>query len=494
MIINPLFDIDWYKSDHGAQYPEKTELVYSNMTARSAKHFQSLSGYDDHISVIGVESFLVDFIDRWDQFFFNQDVEMLIEDYKAQVNASLGRDVNYDQIRELHKLGYMPLEFRALPEGTRCPIGVPFLVVWNTLPEFYWLTNRIETYMSAELWKPITTATIAYEYKAILTEYADLTQSNVDLGAFSLVDIQAHDFSYRGMSGHEDAARSGIGHLSCFRGTDTVPAIRYVAQHYDGSLDDGLSVAATEHSVMAMGSKAGELETIRRLIKTIYHDGIVSVVSDTWDFWNVITKTAKTLKDEIMARDGKLVFRPDSGDPADIICGDPNAKEGSNEYKGAVELLYELFPGPDTPNGYKTLDPHVGLIYGDSITLERAQDICERLYDKGFASTNVVFGIGSYTYQMITRDTFGMAMKATAGIIDGEVVEIFKDPITDSGVKKSAKGFLRVEEDSDLLDELVLVQSVENIDDTGLLVPLMRDGQFVTERSTWKEIRERLAI
>lgn len=484
-MTNPLFDIDWYKSDHGAQYPEGTELVYSNMTARSAHHFNAPEGYDNKVSIIGIESFLRELVDRWDDYFFLQDIDDLIADYHHQVSASLGREVNYDQIRALHSLGYLPLEFRALPEGSRCKIGVPFLVVWNTLPEFYWLTNRIETYLSAEVWKPITTATIAFEYRRILQRYADLTASDADLGEFTLVDIQAHDFSYRGMSGHRDAARSGIGHLSCFRGTDSVPAIRYINNYYSAHQDAGISVAATEHSVMCMGSKDGELETIRRLITDVYPDGIVSIVSDTWDFWNVITNTAKELKSEILARDGKVVFRPDSGDPADILCG-------TKDKKGAVELLYDLFPGEDTsllpgedtPLGYKTLDPHVGLIYGDSITLQRAQDICQRLLEKGFASTNVVFGVGSFTYQMITRDTFGMAIKATAGVVNGEAVDVFKDPITDSGTKKSARGFLKVTDSGDL------EQGVHDMRDSGQLRPVLIDGRHQGALRGWEDIRE----
>jgi len=158
-----------------------------------------------------------------------------------------------------------------------------------------------------------------------------------------------------------------------------------------------------------------------------------------------------------MARDGKLVIRPDSGNPADIVCGYntanvhdyPDYNVSHPSYKGVVELLWDVFGGTVNEQGYKVLDPHIGVIYGDSITLERAEEICQRLANKGFASTNIVFGVGSFTYQYNTRDTFGFAMKATYVEIDGVGREIFKNPITDDGTKKSATGLLRVEKNAD---------------------------------------------
>lgn len=190
-------------------------------------------------------------------------------------------------------------------------------------------------------------------------------------------------------------------------------------------------------------------ETIRRLITEVYPSGVVSIVSDTWDFWKTITVHAASLKDEILNRQpnaqglAKVVFRPDSGYPPDIICGCP---EGTSEaaQKGALECLWETFGGTYTSTGHRVLNQRVGLIYGDSITLKLAKEILERMDAMGFASCNIVFGIGSYTYQYITRDTFGMAMKATWALIDEKEHILFKDPVTDSGVKKSARGRLVV--------------------------------------------------
>ena len=251
----------------------------------------------------------------------------------------------------------------------------------------------------------------------------------------------------------------------------------------------GGSVPATEHSVMCAGGKEDETETFRRLL-SLYPTGILSVVSDTWDLWKVCTEHIVTLKEEILARDGKLVIRPDSGDPIEIICGKPyNGLPGISlsEHKGVIELLWDAFGGTINDQGYKVLDPHIGAIYGDSITIDRADEICKRLEAKGFASTNIVLGIGSFTYQFNTRDTFGFAMKATYVEVNGVGQEIFKDPITDDGIKKSAKGLLRVNADLTLSDQV----SWKEQEEEGILQVLYRDGMF-ENYTDFKTIKEKL--
>lgn len=229
-----------------------------------------------------------------------------------------------------------------------------------------------------------------------------------------------------------------------------------------------------------------EKAVIKNMITNIYPSGIVSYVSDTYDFWRVVTKILPELKDDIMARDGKVVIRPDSGDPIKIICGDPWAEVGSPESKGLIECLWETFGGTVNEYGYKVLDPHIGAIYGDSITYERAKKILTRLKDKGFSSDNIVFGIGSYTYQYVTRDTHGFAVKATMGVVNGEQRAIFKDPKTDSGLKKSAKGLLHVTEDLELVDDVTWLQ-----EDKGALKTVFENGKMI-DYTTLDEIRERL--
>ena len=279
-----------------------------------------------------------------------------------------------------------------------------------------------------------------------------------------------------------------------------MPAIEFLETYYNANVEKELvggSVPATEHSVMCMGEKEKEIETFRRLIEDLYPSGIVSIVSDTWDFWQVLTEYLPALKDKIMARTGgtfgdKVVIRPDSGDPVKIICGDESAEPGTAEHIGAVELLWGVFGGTVNEKGYKELDSHIGLIYGDSITPQRAIDIMEGLKAKGFASTNVVFGIGSYTYQHVTRDTPGLAMKATYGEVNGKGRNIFKDPKTDSGTKKSHCGLLKVERNPMNGNRLETRQEVSwDEANTGELKPVFKDGKLLRE-TTLSEIREKL--
>lgn len=446
--MNPLFCIDFYKVGHIDQYPEGTEEVYSNFTPRSAKLAPVLPDlYDNKLVVFGIKNLVEKYLtELWEEGFFKRPKEEVIEAYKHMVKESLGiTKVRVDHIEKLHDFGNLPLTIKAIPEGSLVDIGIPILTIRNTLPEFYWLTNFVETAISSILWKPCTVATIARQYRLLLEKYCKETG-----GDMNFVDFQAHDFSSRGMSGLEDAAICGAAHLLFFKGTDSVSSIDLIRELYTTTSSFvGGSVPATEHSVMCMGGVKDEIGTFRRLITDIYPKGVISIVSDTWDFWRVVTDYLPVLKYVILNREGKVVIRPDSGDPFNIVVGDEDAIENSPERKGAIECLWDIFGGTINEKGYKQLNPKIGLIYGDSITLDRANRILKGLKEKGFASTNIVFGVGSYTYQYITRDSFGFAMKATSGVVEGRRSDIFKDPKTDSGVKKSAKGLIRVEKEDD---------------------------------------------
>jgi nicotinamide phosphoribosyltransferase len=484
MIIDPLVMKDGYKVDHRSQYPKGTSLVSSNLTPRSTAYAPKVVGCDDKIVLFGLQYFIKWFlIECWNSEFFAKPKDEVVARYRRRITNYLGPDaISYEHIEALHDLGYLPIQINALPEGSAIDERVPVLTIENTLPDFFWLTNFLETVMSNMLWKPCTSATTARKYRQLLDMWCEKTG-----GPPGAVQFQAHDFSFRGLAGLQDAQMSGGAHLLSFVGTDSIPAIDFLETYYGANSDEelvGCSVPATEHSVMCMGSQDGEFETFRRLITETYPSGIVSIVSDTWDFWQVVTEFLPRLKDEIMARDGKVVIRPDSGDPVKIICGDPD-NYNKAPYNGAIECLWDTFGGTTNEKGYRELDSHIGLIYGDSITLERCNDICRLLELKGLASTNVVLGIGSYTYQYVTRDTYGWAIKATAGVIDGEEVSIFKDPKTDDGMKKSAKGFLAVR-DGKLVDNL----SREEVDPTELL-PVFRNG-VLTRDQTLAEIRERI--
>lgn len=486
MRINPLMLIDFYKADHRRQYPEGTELVYSNFTPRKFR----LEGREELV-FFGLQYFVKEYlIKQWNEGFFNLPKDKVVNDYKRRMDNALGKDsIPVEHIAQLHDLGYLPLVVKGLPEGTVVSPRIPVVTVYNTVPEFFWLTNYLESLMSAILWKPSTSATTAYQYRKTFNAYARETVSDT---AIDFVFWQGHDFSFRGMSGIEDASISGSGHLLSFYGTDTVPAIDFHELYYKADSDKemiGGSVPATEHSVMCMGTKDNEIGTFERLIEALYPNGIVSIVSDTWDFWQVITDYLPKLKAKVLARNGKVVIRPDSGDPVKIIIGDKDAAPGSPEYKGAIECMWEIFGGTVTEKGYKLLDSHIGLIYGDSITLQRQKDILEGLKAKGFASFNVVLGIGSYTYEYVTRDTYGFAMKATYGEVNGEARNIFKDPKTDDGTKRSAKGLLMVTEvdgQLQLKDECTWEEEKQ-----GLLQTVFENGKLVREQSL-SEIRARI--
>lgn len=485
---------DFYKTGHIRQYPQGTEYVYSNFTCRSDKWASRAPNPENKVVFFGLQGVLYELVSMWSKEFFKRDLDYVTAKYKSRMDSSLGKDsVSVEHIADLHRLGYLPIRIKALPEGSFVNIRVPLWTIENTHPDFYWITNYLETQLSSELWKPTTSATTAHEYRRLFEGFARRTGASLDF-----VSWQGHDFSFRGMSGIHDATTSGAAHLTSFTGTDTISAIDWVEQYYSPNLltdhNNGFiggSVPATEHSVMCMGGQEDEIETFRRLIEDVYPNGIVSIVSDTWDFWTVMTEFTEKLKDKILAREGKVVFRPDSGDPVKIICGDPEAPLGSPAWHGAVQCLWNVFKGTVNEKGFKTLDPHVGLIYGDSISLERAQQILESLAEQGFASDNIVFGIGSFTYQHVTRDTFGTAIKATWGVVNGEPRELSKDPKTDNGVKKSAKGLLRVEKEGN--DYVLYDQQTRAQEQSGLLSTVFVDGKFTCLQS-FEEVRDRLKL
>ena len=317
-----------------------------------------------------------------------------------------------------------------------------------------------------------------------------------------LIDFLAHDFSARGLSPW-DMLSSGLGHATSFRGSDTlvvIPAARYFYGEPEGEVAIN-SVNASEHSVSTTKIfTVGEEQMIADWLE-VFPTGILSLVADTFDLFKLITEYLPNLKDQIMARDGKLVIRPDSGDPVDILCGyntldeyeltekRVNIVKDHPSYKGVIELLWDIFGGTTNEQGFKILDQHIGAIYGDSITLERQEQIYQRLAKKGFAATNIVLGVGSFTYQMNTRDTLGFAAKGAWFECDGQGYEIYKDPATDDGTKKSLKGMVKVIEEG---GEYVAVTGCTKAEeDTGELQVIYQDGKFYNQ-TTLTQVRERI--
>ncbi len=583
MQLQAALNSDGYKLGHADMYADGTTQVYSNLTPRTDKIYRRTATrfYDGNLVFFGAQGAIHEIVEMWNKSFFDVRKDKAIARFTKRVDAYLGAGVvSADRLAALHDLGYLPLRIKTLDEGSKVPMGIPVLTVTNTVDEHFWLVNYLETVISNSTWKTSTNATIAAEYKAALTHFAKETGCYDAFG----ISIQAHDFSCRGMSGPEDAARSGSAHLTSFVGTDTLSAIDYVEDYYNAEGLVAISVPATEHAVSSnnilsieqklvsnpaaniVGSRLyAETLFMKDLITRKFPSGIISYVADTYDFWSVLTVVLPTLAEDILNRKddanglAKLVIRPDSGDPVEVICGvkvhdlthiecteyledalndigytlaqghnggdeieffvrnrdqkirrvvgeayrercgditfdmhdDDEEVELTAEQKGAIEVLWEIFGGETNEAGYKVLDRHIGLIYGDSITTKRCVDILERLKAKGFASCNVVFGVGSYTYQCNTRDTFGFAVKATYSVVDGQPVNIFKDPKTDSK-KKSAKGLLRVISNA---GEYSLQDQVTQEEEDGplnSLVTRFEDGKFVNQ-TTLDEVRQRLA-
>ncbi|MDR1300781.1 MAG: nicotinate phosphoribosyltransferase [Candidatus Nomurabacteria bacterium] len=449
---------DHYKFIHEGQYPKEITKMLVAHTPRKSR----IEGCE-YAVFFGLQGQLHELHYEWQENFFDLPEDYVISRIKDQIdctyaktNPEMAANYDYEHIRALHQLGYLPILVRALPEGTFVPtpygedsrfaaeVRVPMFTVENTHRDFWWLPGYLETNLECRIWQPVTVATIATVYRAILDRYAALTSDTPEK-----VFMQAGDFSMRGMGGPEAAYRCAGGHLLSFGVSSTVEARDYLMQYYDAPPDINAYGPSTEHSVMCAYGR-NELTAYRELINRVYPSGNVTIVSDSYDFWGLVANILPAINEEVAKRPGKVSIRPDSGDPVLNLCGSPDSDD-PYERKGLVECLYDLGGGHVNLKGYKVLAPYWGATYGDAITMESAEEICRRLMAKGFDTTNVVLGIGSYTYQMVTRDTLGQAYKAVAMIKDGEYVEIYKDPKTDRvaghNFKKSQRGLLAVVRD-----------------------------------------------
>lgn len=448
-ILETIMATDVYKTGHKTLYPKGLEIVFSNFTPRSGNWAEIDTGF---VVADGMRYVIKKLKEDWQEFFDLKPFEavLLIKEYEEKIKKILGiEEFSAKHFLELYKLQYLPLEFRAVEEGTHVKYKMPVMTIHNTDKKFPWLVNYLETKISSELWPIITASTTAYQIKQTLLRYARQTGTPEEF-----VKYQAHDFSFRGMEGVHGAKLVGIGHLKHFEGSDTLPAILESGH--------GASVIATEHSIMSAGTKEKELETYRRLIEE-NPNGVLSIVSDTWDIYNVVDKILPQLKELILKRNerkGVLVIRPDSGDPLKQLFGDDCATD--KRYKlGLFKLIEKHFGYTLNEKGYKVLP--IKFMWGDGMTPKKIREVYSRLSVKKYASLNLSIGVGSYTYQFKTRDTYGFAMKATYMEINGKGINIFKDPITDSGVKKSSKGLLAII-DGKLVEETTwdIVESKEN--------------------------------
>ena len=513
-----LFYTDGYKIGHKRMLAKGTTRLYGTWIPRSIKHAPK--------GVQRILSFGQQLAMRWlhDEFAENFFSIPKAEAMQFGKDMSMYLGMNYDasHFEALYDLGYLPIRVKALPEGIETQTNVPHMTFINTVDGFAWLTLYLETIISSLAWKPSTSATIALQYKRNVVKWVMKTDPS---NAF-LIPFLCHDFSARGLSPW-DMLSSGLGHASSFLGSDTIICIPGARYFYDEPKDQVAiySVNASEHSVSTTKIfTVGEQQMIADWL-TDFPKGILSIVSDTFDLWKLITEYLPANKEAIMARDGKLVIRPDSGDPVDIICGLNTKSEefkenwlnttrgNKGEYEGVIEILWNIFGGTVNEQGYKVLDPHIGAIYGDSITLDRQIQIYERLEAKGFAATNIVLGVGSFTYQMNTRDTLGFAAKGAwfeveeidwitpegTPVYKKVCYDIYKDPVTDDGTKKSLKGLIRVDEITATSEETgktytkyeVKTQCTTEEEAGGVLQTIYEDGHFHNQ-ATLTEIRNRI--
>ena len=407
--IPSIFKVDSYKFSHHKMYPEGTKYLYSTMTVRSFEHLNKSLGFEtDEYVVFGVYQAIEEIIEDWEKIFNMSKPEFFaeLEKYKTYLRKfslqSPDAEVDVQHIIDLYNNEVLPLKFKNIKDGTVVKGNkIPFLTIENTNPKFAWLVNYIEDELSSKIWPSIVSATIAYHYRKICEHFYNETGSEAMRW---FVDWQCHDFSYRGLKNIEDVCKTGTAHLASFNGTDNVPAVYYIQNELDDSFDSFGSVFASEHSTASLsivnfeqiyGNKRdAELQYLKYLLTEVFPTGVLSYVSDTYDFYGLVTDILPDLKDVIVNRPGKLVIRPDSFDDIVLgLCGDPNATT-IHEQKGLIETLMDIFGYTVNDKGYKELPACIGAIYGDSCTPWRVKKIFQLLKSKGIASTNIVFGIG----------------------------------------------------------------------------------------------------
>jgi len=485
---NPLLLLDFYKTTHHEQYPKGLTKIVSYYTPRMSRIKD-----DDKLVMFGLQAFIKEYlIKEFNENFFKRDKTEVLNEYKRVIDCTLGKNiVNYDKIGKLHDLGYLPIEIRAIDEGERVPIKIPMFEITNTHPDFAWLVNTLETALSCTLWHTQLSANIGFRYRKIVDKYYAISVDD-NIPRSSAVG----DFSMRGQESIESAAKSSAGFALSFLNTATVPMILYFENYYNCNIEKdpvAFGLTSTEHSVMcsSFAVDGDEITMLRRLLTEIYPHVSFNVVSDSYDYWNFVNNIIPTCKDEILAHKGFLGVRGDSGDPVKIVTK-------------TVFKLWEIFGGTTNSKGFKVLHPSVKAVYGDSITPQRLEKIYEVLIENGFACNNASLASGSFSMQCLeegsklnpfTRDTYGIAIKATYCEVNGKPIQIFKDPKTDLGYfKKSQRGMCVVyrKKDGELdYKDGYDTTTIKTIEDENLLKPVFANGKMLREQSL-AEIRNKL--
>lgn len=483
--INPMLLIDFYKAVHSEMLPKGITKSVSYFTPRMSR----INRWDKVI-MFGLQGFIKTYlIDYFNEDFFAKSCDEAILEYKRIMDATLGVGMyKIDKIENLHKLGYLPIEIVALPEGSKVPMHVPMFGITNTHPDFAWLPQALESVISAESWHPMIAATVGYTYRKIVNKYYGLTCDDNISRARAL-----GSFDFRGEECTESAIKASAAWCLSFLNTATVPVIPYLEELYNCDCTKepvAFGSPSTEHSIMCSNYAidGDEITLLKRLLTEIYPNTSFSAVLDSYDYWNVIDNILPQIKEDIMNHNGCMLMRGDSGDCVEVVTK-------------TVFKLWDEFGGTVNSKGYKVLDSHVKAIYGDSITAQRCEEVYKILMDNGFACSNVALGVGSFSFQCLeedgilkpfTRDTFSSCIKATYCEINNEPYPIFKDP-KDGGFKKSQKGccVVTVGENGEYVyrDEFTWDEVVNSIENQ--LVTVLKDGNLVKEQNL-QEIRNRL--
>ena len=477
---NPMLLIDFYKAVHAEMLPKGITKSVSYFTPRMSR----VKRWNE-VAMFGLQGFIKEYlVDYFNEYFFFEYRNKAIGTYKTVMDATLGEGTyGLQKIEDLYDLGYLPIEIKALPEGTLVPMHVPMFSIENTHKDFAWLPQALESLISAEMWHPMIAATVGHTYRQIVNKFYDITcdddiPKSKALGAFD----------FRGEECLQSAVKAGAGWCLSFLNTATVPTIPYLERNYNCDCTKepvAFGSPSTEHSVACSNYAIdGDEETlIKRLLTEIYPNTSFSAVLDSYDYWNVVENILPKLKNEIMNHNGCFLVRGDSGDCVDVVTR-------------TVFKLWEEFGGTTNSKGYKVLDPHVKAIYGDSITMQRCEQIYDILEKNGFAASNVALGVGSFSFQCIeedgvlkpfTRDTFSSCIKATYCEINSKPYPIFKNP-KDGGFKKSQRGLCYIYKGSDGKLTFKDGYTSENLPMNNLLETVFRDGKLVKEQSL-QEIR-----
>ena len=457
MFTNLILNTDSYKASHWLQYPPGMDGMFS--------YVESRGGLYDRTVFFGLQSILKEYLTHRITEAEIDEASVLFGSHGEPFNQSGWRHI----ARELG--GRLPVSIRAVPEGSVVPTHNVLATVESTDPQSFWIASYIETLL-LRLWYPTTVASISWHIKQLIRSYLEKTSDD----PAGQLPFKLHDFGARGVSSLESAALGGMAHLVNFKGTDTVSAL-LAARRYYGEPMAGFSIPAAEHSTITAWGRTGEEAAYRNMIAQYGKPGaIFACVSDSYDVYAAIEKLWNgSLRRAVIESGATLVVRPDSGDPPDVV-------------ERCARLLDQGFGSTLNRKGHKVLN-HVRLIQGDGINEKSIAAILARLTSAGFATDNIAFGMGGGLLQHVNRDTQRFAMKCSAARIEGEWMEVYKDPATDPG-KVSKKGRLdlyRLNSDGGY----VTCRLGERPGDRpSELVEVFKDGE-ITREWTFAEVRAR---